>query len=188
MNTALDGWTVALNFVWRPENDGQAFHITANDPGKGTSWGVTEATWGEAVGLGLVRGALSDASKDDLGKVLKALFWDKCQCDGMDPAIGVVVFNMAMVCGVGGASKILQRAVGADVDGQIGPQTLAMVKAHDPASLVTLLTARDVQFFDSLSNEPWFHDGWDQRAVRCYGLAIGLLRDPLAPVQRSTVA
>ena len=50
--------------------------------------------------------------------------------------VDLMVFDMAVNSGPGRAGKILQRVVGATVDGGIGPQTLGMVAKMEPQDII----------------------------------------------------
>ena len=165
----------ALAWVWRPENDGQPYHVTDHDTGAGTAWGVTQATWEDGIAAGIASGKLEDASQQQIGYVLERLFWDRCRCDDLGPGVGLMVFDMAMLSGVPEASLILQRAVGAYEDGVIGNQTVAAVVKSPALGLLDTLTARDEDFFAGLTSFKWFGKGWDARVTRCLAACIGQL-------------
>ncbi len=175
--SAFDSW---LTFVWRPDFDGQPFHVTEHDTGAGTSWGVTQATWDEAVSIGLVHGTLQGAPKTLLAMVLNSLFWRRCRCDDMHPAVGGVVFNIAMLDGPGRAAKILQASAGAPVDrgvGIVGPITLHATNAMDPKALVDELTDGEEAFTAGLSDAKWFDNGWHRRAEAARTFATTFLSE-----------
>jgi lysozyme family protein len=176
MSNPFQQW---LAFVWRPDFDGQGYHVTDHDTGVGTAWGVIEATWSEAQQMELVHGPLSDAPQSACGAVLRSLFWDKCRCDEMHPAVGGVVFNMAMSDGPARAAKILQAAIGVDSDGVIGPVTLAAANSVDPHALVLALTACQENFTAGLSSAKWFGNGWKRRAEAARAFAETLLQGPV---------
>lgn len=157
-------WSDALAFVWRPENDGQGFHLDPHDPGLGTNKGVIQATWAAAVAQGLVAGALAYASDDDLANILFVDFWQRLGCDEMSPGVALVVFNMGMVAGTGRAGRILQRAVGAKEDGIVGRETQAATAVQWAPGLITRLTTADETFFAGLDTAKYFLPGWTRRA------------------------
>lgn len=177
----------ALAFVWRPENDGQAYHVTNHDTGLGTAWGVTEATWEDAIAAGFATGLLKDASQQAIGYVLERMYWDRCRCDDLGPGVGLMVFNMAMLSGVYEAAVILQRVVGSDEDGRIGDVTVAATVKSPALGVLDLLTTRDELFFHGLTSFAWFGAGWDARVTRCLAASIGEL--PMSqPVQITPAA
>ena len=70
--------------------------------------------------------ALDDAAVAD---IYAARYWQLARCDDLPPALAVFHFDAAVNHGVTGAARLLQQAAGTDVDGEIGPLTLAAV-AH----------------------------------------------------------
>lgn len=168
----ISGWSPALAFAWRSDNDGQPYHVDAHDPGKGTAWGVTESTWSTAVEHGYVEGSLRDADKDALSRVLHCMFWNAIKGDDLPAGVDQVVFDMAMVSGPGRAARLLQRALGVEQDGWIGPLTLNAATLAYPRALIGRLTLQDEAFFGSLSTFTYFGRGWDRRALDCMNAAM----------------
>lgn len=175
-----DRFPGCLAFSWRPENDGQPLHVDAHDPGGDTAWGVTAATWNAAVEHGYVNGALTDASKDDLAQVLRLMFWRVVQGDKLPPGVDLVVFDMSMVSGPGRAARILQKVVGAAIDGDIGPHTLAAVSTMWPMDVITEMTTADEAFFGTLHAFTYFGRGWIRRAEDAQTLALQMASDAAA--------
>jgi lysozyme family protein len=169
-------WPFSLIFVWRPENDGQALHTDTNDYGGATSMGVTHTTWAAAVEHGLVADVpLAEASQDDLALVLKTNFWNAAGCDRLAVGVDMAVFNLAMVGGPGRAARVLQSTVGAVVDGQVGPRTLAAAAKMSSDSLIRSFTASEETFYASIPSARFFLKGWDRRAEDCRTEALALL-------------
>jgi lysozyme family protein len=172
---SADNFQQSLTFVWLPQNDGQPYHVTNHDSGAGTAWGVTQETWAEAVARGIVTGELKTAPKADCGTVLKALFWDVERCDDLHAGVDLVVFNMAMLSGVGREGLLLQHTLGVAQDGDIGAATIAAANARDPAGLIKTLTSQDETFFAGLASARWFLKGWDNRVAACEAVALAML-------------
>jgi lysozyme family protein len=59
--------------------------------------------------------------------IYKREYWLKGQCDKLEWPLSLVHFDGCVNCGIGQATKFLQRAVGADDDGVFGKKTLAAV-------------------------------------------------------------
>jgi lysozyme family protein len=94
-------------------------------------------------------------------------FWRPCKCDQLPAALALAVFDMAFHSSPRDACRALQRAVGVTRDGDIGPVTLAAVRAggHDVVRL--FLHARAAEIQDILRAHPdqvVFLEGW---IVRC---------------------
>lgn len=168
-------WQAALYFVWRPENDGQPYHVTPGDPGGGTNMGVTEATWRDAERRGLVSGELQYAELSDLSRVLHELFWHVAGCDKLPAGVDLVVFNMAMVSGPSRAIRLLQSAVGVKQDGIWGPISQGALENTDPEEVLDYFTDDAVAFFEGLAGFERFGNGWLRRAYDATNLAHNLV-------------
>ena len=172
---AASSWAVALDFVWRPENDGQAYHDDPHDTGGGTNRGVIETTWAGAVRQGIVApGALRDATLAELGRVLRVLFWNAVQGDALAAGVDLAVFNLAMAAGSGRAAQILQSVLGVTQDMHIGPMTLAAAARWEAAALVQAMTSAEEGFYARCATARYFLRGWDRRADQCRDVALGL--------------
>ena len=183
MNTTpinTTAWDAALAFVWRPENDGIDYDRA---PGEAflTRWGITEATWETAQDEGIVPDGvtLATATKDELAGILRAMYWNVCSCDrlagGGARGVALMVFNIAMVAGVGRAARLLQRVVGVTEDGRIGPLTVSAVLSHsDHLDLIDQLTRADDEFFASCKQAGRFLRGWVRRVADAQKAAIAL--------------
>lgn len=174
MTPAFLSW---LGFSWQSRFDGGGDHTSEHDSGGETNKGVTLATWNDAVARGIVSGSLATATVIELASVLYELFWKECRCDAMHPAVGGVVFQMAMADGVGGAGRIIERKMSVPVDtGTIGPITLKAINAIDPATAVTMLTAAEEAFEDRLPKAIYFGRGWHNRAEAAKAFALSIIR------------
>jgi lysozyme family protein len=174
VSDTTDNFPACLGFVWRPENDGQPYHVDANDPGAGTAWGITEATWQDALNAGLVTGDLASASQDDLGEILRANYWHPCQCNAMAAGVDLCIFNMAMIAGPREAAQIVQRLIGTTPDGIIGPITLGVLQQWGAETAIRSLTSRDETYFGELRDSVYFEKGWDRRATDCQTAALAM--------------
>jgi lysozyme family protein len=175
-------WPKALAFVMLPQNDGQSYHVTDHDTGRGTAWGITEDTWYHAVDTGLVHGDIHNATQAQAGVILRQEYWNGTLCDGLPLAVDFLVFNMAMMAGQGRAIKLLQRIVGVLEDGVNGPKTIAATARQDTTYMLMALTKADEQFFQALSGATYFINGWTNRAEYCKHVAQSLLIAPIATI------
>jgi len=98
-------------------------------------------------------------------------YWLSSHCDELTliaPRIAVLHFDGAVNHGVGRAAKFLQQAVKAEpVDGDIGPATLAAVKAMDPIAVCNAICdIREAYYRAIVANKPEqarFLNGWLRR-------------------------
>lgn len=127
------------------------------DPGGATMYGVTER-------VARARGYAGDMRALPLSfakAVAKADYWDKFKCDQFDPAIGFAVFDCAY--NGGKPAQWLQEAAGVTVDGVIGAQTIAALRAADPMKIVMRFTALRLAYMTDLKIWPSFSRGWAKR-------------------------
>jgi lysozyme family protein len=73
------------------------------------------------------------------------------------------VFDAAVNSGPAQATRWLQRALGVDPDGVIGPKTLTAAYAANPDALRARMLAQRLRFMAGLANWPAFSRGWSRR-------------------------
>jgi lysozyme family protein len=137
------------------------------DPGGPTHRGITLAT------LASVRGAqVTPDTVADLTAALKALsltdtrsiyrdrYWRPARCDDLPRGLAVMHFDAAVNHGVTGAARMLQEALGVDVDGEIGPQTLSAARRIDQDRIVRGYAVIRERKYRSLPHFWRFGRGW----------------------------
>ena len=94
-------------------------------------------------------------------------YWLAGKCDLMPPRIAIMHFDGCVNHGVKNAAKFLQRAVGADDDGLIGPATLARLQQFDEVTVCRNIGQQRVSFYKNIvanrPNQSRFLDGWLRR-------------------------
>lgn len=130
-----------------------------DDPGGATNWGITERVAREHGYTGSMRLLTREQARE----IYRIGYWQRAQADQYDPAIGFQLFDAAVNHGIGNAIRMLQRAVGVADDGQVGPVTVAAVRAHDPADVIVRFNAERLDFYTRLSTWPSFGRGWARR-------------------------
>jgi lysozyme family protein len=183
-----DYFPTALAFVWRPDIDGQPYHVSPNDPGGATNWGVTYQTWAGWQRLHKQPASLPvfhALDKDAFQPLYRALFWNACRCSSLG-AVGVMVFDVAVNCGPGHGAGFLQTVLGVDVDNQIGPVTLGAFANKDPATVVRALCEQREHYYKNCSQAEYFCNGWNRRAEACRDYVLNLLPYPAPPVKKFT--
>src|SRR5277367_100901 len=95
-------------------------------------------------------------------------YWLVGHCDKISSGpVTIFQFDMVVNNGAGRAAKILQQAVGAVIDGNVGPATLAAANAMDPTALINKLSElRAARYNTIVTNDPSqakFLDGWLRR-------------------------
>jgi lysozyme family protein len=158
------------------------------DPGGATMKGVTLQVYRNHFGESKSKEDLRNISDQELEKIYKSGYWDKCKCDDLPSGVDFVVFDSAVNSGPGRGAKWLQGAIGAKQDGGIGPNTLAKVKGHEPVKIVNDVCDNRLKFLQSLNNWSVFGRGWQKRvdalrkeAVHMAGGAISTDQPTAAP-------
>lgn len=101
-----------------------------------------------------------------------------------DPGLEFYLRDSIHHRGQTGAAKILQTALGVDVDGIVGPKTLAAVGEHTPRTLLTKLrAAREEYELKTYGRRAQFWQGFINRWDRGVKIALELMEDP-EPTER----
>ncbi len=106
------------------------------DPGGPTNRGITLAVYAAWKGVpadAALKEELKRIPDEAVRAIYVARYWMPSGCPDLAPALAFFHFDAAVNHGVVGAIRLLQRAVGTDVDGEIGPLTLAADRAHAAA-------------------------------------------------------
>lgn len=130
-----------------------------NDPGGETNWGVTKRV-AQAHGY---HGDMRKLSKTQAQEIAEKSYYKAIRADELDEAIGWQLFDAAYNHGNRNAVKFLQRAVGVNDDGIIGPVTLGAVKAMDKNDVILKFNAERLDFYTRLGTWLTFGRGWARR-------------------------
>ena len=102
-------------------------------------------------------------SIDDAKEIYKRDFWDRHDLDSFPSLLRLAFFDAAVNCGGGSACRFLQTALGLNVDGILGRQTLKKLAEAEPGVLLRdFMTARQ-RHNEGLSSYRYFGKGWDHR-------------------------
>lgn len=167
------------------------------DPGGPTNQGLTLADLAAARGVALDRGtraallaALKAITPAEVARIYHAHYWRPSRAGELPPPLALMHFDTAVNQGIGTAARMLQQAVGADTDGEIGPLTLAAANGADPVAALARYADLRRQRYRSLSGFARFGRGWlnrvDATLARARALAPpnGRTEDP--PMASST--
>lgn len=145
------------------------------DPGGMTNLGVTKSVWEEWVGHEVNEKAMRALTPADVKPLYKRKYWDKVSGDDLPSGIDYCCFDAAVNSGPGRAIKWLQGVVGVDVDGALGPKTLAAVQAFDQRQLIEDYSKRRLSFLMDLKTWPTFGRGWAARVKKVEEHALRML-------------
>jgi lysozyme family protein len=159
---SADTFPIALAFTLDQEG---GFSDNPDDPGGATMHGVTLATFQKFVPNATV--ADLKAIPDFAVSFIYWLdYWREMRCDDLPSGVDLSVWDFGVNAGPARSIEMLQQAVGADVDGDLGPLTLAAVGKMAATDLVTKLNGLQVAYYQSLPTFSEFGAGWLARSER----------------------
>lgn len=111
--------------------------------------------------------ALRRLTYSDWFDILKTMFWDRWQADGIgDQRVAHMLVDWVWTSGAYGIT-LPQKLLGVKADGKVGPKTLAAVNGHDPVQLFRQLKAARCAYIDRIcASRPAnrrFREGWLRR-------------------------
>ena len=155
------------------------------DPGGPTNKGITLAELCRyqkveltAANAPEMRARLRDIDTATLRSIYRSHYWLPAGCASLRPALALLHFDAAVNQGVDRAIRLLQDAVGVEVDGEIGPITSAAIAATDPASLIATYCELRRAHYRSLAHFWRFGRGWLNRVDATQKAALSLLAEP----------
>jgi lysozyme family protein len=153
-----------------------------SDPGGATNKGITIATFRRYI---KASGTIDDLKALTTGQatiVYKRQYWDAVSADLLPVGVDYSVADFAVNSGPSRAAKYLQKVVGVSQDGQIGPATLAAVRAMEPKDIIRQLNANRLAFMKRIrGGKLWvtFGRGWQRRVD---DVTRQSLADAIAPI------
>lgn len=130
-----------------------------HDHGGKTRYGITEDVARE-VGY---RGDMKELPIDLARRIYRDRYWEAMRCDDLPASIRHCVFDAAVNSGVRQSTLWLQRCVGVDADGVIGPKTLKAVDETPADALRCHLIAQRLRMMTGLPSWEFFGRGWARR-------------------------
>ncbi|MGE0575393.1 glycoside hydrolase family 108 protein [Reyranella sp.] len=156
------------------------------DPGGATNKGVTQATYNAyRKGRGLATRSVREITDDELATIYRTRYWDAVDGDRLPAGLDYCVYDFGVNSGPRRGIEFLQRAVGVDDDGRLGPMTIAAVgRANVEATINRICDAR-LAWLRTLKHWGTFGKGWSSRVagVRKNALAMarGSATEPVRP-------
>ena len=180
ISPTLDRFGQCIAFTWRADNDGQPYHVTPGDDGGPTAWGVTFtsfAAWRRVHGAPYpTANDLKSAQKNELATLIHAFYWNAVQADHLPLGVDLLAYEFGFGSGPVTSTEQLQRVLnglgaGLEVDGGLGPATLAAATQVNRRTLIERLGAAHAAFYQSLK-QPLFLRGWLRRNSERLALAL----------------
>ena len=129
------------------------------DPGGETNLGVTKRVYDEWGG----EKNMKDLTPEDVAPIYRENYWNRLKCDDLPSGVDFCAFDWGVNSGTGRAAKALQKVVGANPDGAIGPKTLALIAKQDPKYMIEEFGKIRQEFYENLSTFKTFGKGWTRR-------------------------
>jgi len=127
-----------------------------SDPGGLTQFGISQRAYPHLDIRNLTQAQAAQIYHDD--------YWQKIHGDELPDEVSFALLDYAVNSGVGGAIRGLQRAIGAQVDGTMGPETLRL--ARIAVTVVPALSTERILMLSKLPTWAAFSKGWIQRVVQ----------------------
>jgi len=96
------------------------YSFDPDDPGGETKYGISKRAYPKL--------DIKSLTQDDAARIYYNDYWQKLSCAEMYPGLSYTVFDCAVNQGTGFAAKALQRCIGENPDGIIGPSSLATLR------------------------------------------------------------
>jgi lysozyme family protein len=175
--TTVSVFDRAFQYVVSPDVEGD-LSLSTNDPGnwtgghvnagqlRGTKYGISAAQYPEL--------NISQLTLDDARAIYLKDFWNAGHCDQLPGELAFCFFDACVNEGVAASAKVLQRALGIEVDGIIGPATIHAVHELNEEDLVVYFQGERILSYSDMTL--WHSDGrgWTRRTVRTAIHALAL--------------
>lgn len=151
------------------------------DHGGKTKFGITASCLAEAKARAIVpfRLAIEDLSVAQAKTIYFRLYWNVAHCYELPAPLDLLLFDAYVNHRPGVAVQLLQEAVGATVDGIMGPETIAKAAAANPREAIARFHRARATFYGAIvDNEPdqgVFLRGWLNRNNRLRAMALNEL-------------
>ena len=110
----------------------------------------------------------------DISTIYHDEYWDPW-CDMLPLGVDYLYFDMAVNAGPHRAVVLLQKALGVNPDGRIGPLTRQAIGNSDAKGLVEKFSTVKANWYRSL-HQPKFTQGWLNRVAFVRTTALGMLK------------
>ena len=146
-----------------------------HDRGGMTNLGVTKRVYDDWIGRESTEQEMRDLTPDDVAPIYKKNYWDRVKGDSLPSGLDWACFDWAVNSGSGRPAKAVQRAVGAEPDGAIGPQTLGLIMEKDPEFIIDYVYIVRKAFYEGLDDYKHFGRGWSRRNKETLKQALSMV-------------
>lgn len=138
------------------------------DRGGRTAYGITQRVFDlYRAQQGLEAKDVWEITPDETAQIYGKDFWNAYRCGKFRPPVDLVVFDAFVQHRPRVVAQMVQRAVGAEVDGLIGPKTIERANSLEPSLLAERIIQLRLQLYQNIiSHDPTqgrFMKGWLNR-------------------------
>jgi lysozyme family protein len=135
------------------------------DPGGATMKGVTQRVYDAyRERQGKQKRSVRYIDQSELEDIYRSSYWNTARLDKFPAGVSYVVFDGNVNSGVKQSVLWLQRALGVNADGIVGPATIAAANNHpNHDQLIADILAHRLAFMKKLKTWPTFGRGWAYR-------------------------
>ena len=133
------------------------------DPGGPTNFGVTQASWSNWIGRPATVDDMRNLTRVAVVPFYAARFWNAMRCWGLPRGVDLMVFDCGVNAGCWPSARLLQTAVGTNVDGVIGPITALAARGADARATISKLHDLQTQHYEALNGFHLFGTDWLHR-------------------------
>lgn len=184
----ISAFDIALEHVLKVEG-GWSNH--KEDRGGPTYKGITLNTFQKAVREGLIEkgstnelSALKHLTKAEIEKIYDQLYWQQAGCQYFHLSIAIALFDAAVNHGPSRAVKLLQTAIEAEIDGEVGPETIQKARENSVNQTLNNFIAVRRSFYKKLRQFSTFGKGWMNRLNQTEEAAKQYLSTQLYPPKK----
>lgn len=182
--TAPSNFERCLDLVFGREG---GFSDHPRDNGGATQFGITLATlkrWRQSQGekREITADDVKALTKDEAGAIYRNWYWNPIRGDELPRGVDLIVFDFGVNAGPATSAKMLQKIVGADPDGAIGPATLRCVALMKPRDIIDEMARRRLAYYKGLDDWDVFGKGWTNRTEIVAAAAREMAEQPGLPV------
>lgn len=140
-----------------------AYTNDPSDPGGPTRWGITLEALSAWRGHPCIAVDVMNLGEDEALAIYRAKYWRTVSGDQLPGGVSLMAFDCAVNQGPGHSARWLQGAAKVAVDGEIGPETLAAVRAANPVALLEAFKAERLASYQNDAGWARFGHGWTNR-------------------------
>lgn len=148
----------------------------ASDPGGPTNWGITifdaRMYWKKDATAGDVKNMPKSVAVD----IYRKHYADPICYDDLPPGLDHAALDYSVNSGLGRGIPLLQKVVGAPIDGKLGPETIKKAKEVDLEKAINQYYDERLAFLKGLSLWSTYGRGWGARCKRGRALDLELMK------------